>query len=240
VIRFLSFIFQNRNKNDKEISKYIKNVFGFSPKNIDIYKTALIHRSSSVKDTVCGKLNNERLEHLGDAILSAIVADFLFKKFPLFEEGALTQIRSKIVCRDRLNSLACKIGLNKMVIINDHIQTKCANGNAFEALMGAIYLDQGYEKTKKIFLQKIIFTHLDVESILTEESNYKSKIFSWAQKKHKKVEFSHQKINNNSNERLFKANLHINNQLIGEGVDYTIKKAEQRAAEKAWEKISPP
>lgn len=238
MIPFLSFIFQYRNKRNREISRYIRKIFGFIPRNIDTYKTALIHRSSSVKSTVCGRLNNERLEYLGDAILGAIVADFLFKKFPLFEEGALTQVRSKIVCRDRLNALACKIGLHKMVIINDHIQTKCAYGNAFEALMGAIYLDQGYVKTKQIFMQKIVFTYLDVESLLVEESNYKSKILTWAQKTHKKAEFSHQKSGYHPHNSLFKATLHINNQLMGEGVDYTIKKAEQLAAEKAWEKIS--
>ena len=199
---------------------------------------AFIHRSSSVKNAVCGTLNNERLEYLGDAILSAIVADFLFKKFPLFAEGPLTQLRSKIVCRDRLNYLSRKIGLNNLVVIGDHIHAKCANGDAFEALVGAIYLDQGYVKTKKIILQKIIFTHLDVESIITEETNFKSKILSWAQKKRKKIEFTHLDSNKESGKRLFKAKIFINSKLMGEGVDYTIKKAEQLAAEEAWKKIN--
>ena len=233
----LSFNFRNIDKAGKEIAKYIKNVFGFIPKNIDVFKMAFIHRSSSIRNTICGTLNNERLEYLGDALLSAIVADFLFKKFPLFPEGPLTEIRSKIVCRDRLNYLSRKIGLNKFVLIDDNIQAKCANGDAFEALVGAIYLDQGYEKTKKIIMQKIILVHLDIETIITEESNYKSKILAWSQKKHKKAEFSHLEFDHKSNKRLFKAQLHIDNQLMGEGIDYTIKKAEQIAAEKAWGKI---
>jgi ribonuclease-3 len=237
VSQFLSFIFRKHNKSDKEIKKYLKNIFGLNPKNINIYKIAFIHRSSSVKDVVYGTLNNERLEYLGDAILSAIVADFLFKKFPFFAEGPLTQLRSKIVCRDRLNYLSHKIGLNKLMLINGKIHAKCANGDAFEALIGAMYLDQGYAKTKKIILQKIILTHLDIESIVEEERNYKSKILSWSQKVHKKVEFSHHRLNGVPHNRQFKANLHIDGKLMGEGIDYTVKKAEQFAAEKAWEKI---
>ena len=238
--RLLSFIFRNKNSSDKEITTYLKNIFGFKPKNLNIYKIAFTHRSSSVKDVVCGTLNNERLEYLGDAILSAIVADFLFKKFPLFAEGPLTQLRSRIVCRDRLNYLSQKIGLNKLMVIDGKINAKCANGDAFEALVGAIYLDQGYLKTKKIILQKIILTHLDFESIIEEDNNYKSKILSWAQKVHKKIEFSHLKLNGGANHRQFKAKLHIDDQLMGEGIDYTVKKAEQLAAEKAWEKVGFP
>ena len=234
--RFLSFVAINKNKTDKEIAKYIRNVFGFIPKKIDIYKIAFTHRSSSVKNAVCGTLNNERLEYLGDAVLSAIVADFLFKKFPFFAEGALTQLRSKIVCRDRLNFLSRKIGLNKQMIIDDKVHAKCANGDAFEALIGAIYLDKGYEKTKKIIL-KIILTHLDFESIVEEDHNYKSKILSWSQKFRKKVEFSHGKIIYGQQKCFFKAKLYVDGQLMGEGIDATVKKAEQLAAEKAWEKI---
>ncbi len=233
-----SSIFSQKNNTNKKIAKFIRNVFGFRPRNIDIYKIAITHRSSSVKDAVCGSLNNERLEYLGDAVLSAVVADFLFKKFPLFSEGQLTETRSKIVCRDRLNSLSRKIGLNNLIIMDDNIRAKCALGDAFEALVGAIYLDQGYLKTKKIVLHKVILTHLDLDSIVQEDNNYKSKVLSWSQKLHKKALFSHHEMSKSYGKRLFKVQLHIDDQLMGEGVDYTIKKAEQLASEKAWEKIN--
>lgn len=232
----LSFI-TNRSISHKEkaISDYIRNIFGFRPTKIDLYKVAFTHRSSSEKNRVCGSLNNERLEYLGDAVLSAIVADFLFKKFPLFSEGPLTEIRSKIVCRDRLNMLSKKIGLDKLMTIEENVHAKSANGDAFEALVGAIYLDQGYAKTKRILLKKIILTHMDIDTIVQEENNYKSKILSWAQKKHKKVEFVHSEQANHTRRKLFKVQLLIDGQPYGDGMDYTIKKAEQRASEKSWE-----
>lgn len=232
----LRFLFLKDNT-ERVIARYIRNVFGFHPRKIEIYKVALIHRSLSEKNSVVGFLNNERLEYLGDAVLSAVVADFLFKKFPLFAEGPLTEIRSKIVCRERLNQLCRKIGLDSLMKIDENLYVKSANGDAFEALVGAIYLDQGYANTKKILIKKIILTHLDIDSILQEERNFKSKVLSWGQKHHYKVLFNHTEVKNGSSKKLFKVELIVNGNKVAESMDYTIKKAEQSAAEKAWEKI---
>ncbi len=226
-----------KNKN-KPISQYIKNVLGFRPKNIDLYDMACTHRSASGKSIVCGPINNERLEYLGDAVLSAIIADYLFKKYPTHAEGPLTEMRSKIVNRDRLNKLSQKIGLHTLIQIDAHTYAKSAGGDALEALIGAIYLDQGYNKTKKIVLKKIILTHLDIDSIFLEDNNYKSKILSWGQKEHKRIEFKHSEILNGNSKKLYKAELYIDEELFGEGFGYTIKNGEQEAAEKAWLKCN--
>ncbi len=213
-----------------QIKSFIKNVFGFTPRHLDIYKMALVHRSLSRNDAIGGKLNNERLEYLGDAVLGAITADFLFRKYPLFPEGKLTEMRSKIVCRANLNALSRKIGLDKQVIIDSHVHAKSVNGDAFEAVMGAIYLDLGYERTKKVFIQRILMTQLDLESLFAEEKNFKSKVLSWAQKRHKQLTFGHEEIDNHPN-KLYKAFLLIDGKRQSEGLGYTIKQAEQAASE---------
>lgn len=219
-----------------QIKSFIKNIFGFTPRHLDIYKMALLHRSLSQKDAVAGKLNNERLEYLGDAVLGAITADFLFRKFPLAPEGQLTEMRSKIVCRANLNALSRKIGLDKQVIVDAHVHGKSVNGDAFEAIMGAIYLDLGYEKTKKVFIHRILMTQLDLETLLTEEKNFKSKALSWAQKHRMQLSFTHEEFDNKSN-KLYKVSLLIDGEQRAEGEGYTIKQAEQAAAEQFCQEI---
>lgn len=231
------FLFSNTNSQDYQLKKYLRNIFGFTPQNIELYKTALIHRSLTTKNKVGAVMNNERLEYLGDAVLSAVVADFLFKKYPLLAEGPLTEIRSKIVCRDRLNILSKKIGMDDYIAIEENARAKSALGDAFEALVGAMYLDQGYNKTKKVIVKKVLLTYLDLESVIAEENNYKSKVLSWAQKNHRKVRFTHTEQNHDSRRKLFKAKLFIDNDLLGEGMDFTVKKAEQIAAENSWKAI---
>lgn len=214
----------------RQIKAFIKNIFGFTPRHIDIYKMALVHRSLSQNNAVAGRLNNERLEYLGDAVLGAITADFLYRKYPLYPEGRLTEMRSKIVCRANLNALSRKIGLDKMMIIDTHVHGKSVNGDAFEAIMGAIYLDLGYERTKKVFIQRILMMQLDLESLFAEEKNFKSKVLSWAQKHHLPLSFTHEEQDNHPN-KLYKACLFINGEQKSEGLGYTIKQAEQAAAE---------
>lgn len=219
------------------IFDFLRNVLGIRPRNIELYKMALIHRSASSVNPVLGNLNNERLEYLGDAMLSAIVADFLFKKFPLHPEGPLTEMRSKLVCRDRLNSLSRKIGLN--VLINQEFGNgaKSVDGDAFEALIGAIYLDKGFEKTKQILLKKI-FTHLDIEAVIFEDNNFKGKLLNWGQKNNKMIKFENQLIFDESNKKMHKSIVLIDGLQSGEGLDFTIKKAEQIASSKALESLS--
>ena len=214
----------------QEIISFIKNVFGFKPRHLDIYKMALIHRSSSVTDGVGGRLNNERLEYLGDAVLDLVTADFLFRKYPLVPEGQLTEMRSKIVCRENLNALSRRIGLDKLVSIDAHVHAKSVNGDAFEAVMGAIYLDLGYEKTKEIFIERILMTQLDLESLLAAEKNFKSKVLAWTQKRHLPVSYLHEEMDN-QNKKLYKAILQVDGKPVAEGLGYTVKQAEQAAAE---------
>ncbi|MDL2309233.1 ribonuclease III [Bacteroidales bacterium OttesenSCG-928-B11] len=233
---FLKRFLSGDNQGD-QLRKYIRSLFGFTPQNIELYKIAFIHRSLSTKNKAGAVMNNERLEYLGDAVLSAVVADFLFKKYPFLAEGPLTEMRSKIVCRDRLNMLSKKIGLNKYISMEENAHAKSALGDAFEALVGAIYLDQGYNKTKRIIIRKILLTYLDLDSVIAEDTNFKSKVLSWAQKQHKQVRFVHSDCPDGARRKLFTAKLYIDNELYGEGVDYTIKKAEQMASEKTWEKI---
>ena len=220
----------HRDTATRQITSFIKNVFGFRPKHIDIYKMALIHRSSSVNDGVAGRLNNERLEYLGDAVLDLVTADFLFRKFPLAPEGQLTEMRSKIVCRENLNALSRRIGLDKLVSIDAHVHAKSVNGDAFEAVMGAIYLDLGYEKTKEVFIQRILMTQLDLETLLASEKNFKSKVLAWTQKRHLSVSYL-QEEQGDKNNKLYKAILHVDGQPVAEGLGYTVKQAEQAAAE---------
>ena len=223
---------------EEAINNFLRNVLGVKPGNISIYKTALIHRSASTHHKVFGNINNERLEYLGDAVLSAMVADFLFKKYPLHPEGPLTEMRSKIVCRERLNSLSRKMGLNSLISMETGNGAKSVDGDAFEALIGALFLDKGFNQTKKILLKKILLRHLDVDAILMEDHNFKGKLINWGQKNNITVKFENQLIIDELNKKLHKSVVFVNNKECGHGLDFTIKKAEQTAAAEAWENIS--
>ena len=230
-------IFVKETVAEKEIAKFLKNVLGFKPRNLDVYKIAFIHSSASSKDAVCNTINNERLEYLGDAVLSAVIADYLFKKFPLHPEGPLTEMRSKIVCRDHLNKLSRKMGLEKFVVVEPHTEPKSIHGDVFEALIGALYLDKGYNKTKDIIINKLLLTFMDLDSVLQEEHNYKSKILNWAQKNHHKIRFENSTEGNPKGRKLFISRCYLNNRFIAEAEEFTVKKADQLAAEKAWEQL---
>ncbi len=218
----------------KEIRAFFRNVFGLRVRNLEIYKVALIHRSSSSNNVVCGKLNNERLEYLGDAVLSAIVADFLFHKYPLESEGVLTRMRSKLVNRNMLNSLARKLGLHDMIKMDPHNAGNSVDGNAFEAVVGAIYLDKGYEKTYDVIINHVFLTHLDMETVYEEDDDYKSRILIWAQKNRRKVQFENE-IAKNERERLYRSIVILDGSQISEGLGFSVKISEQAAAEKALE-----
>ena len=177
---------------DKAFRKSITSIIGNPPKNLNLFKLATLH-SSLGKVTRDGfKESNERLEFLGDAILSMIVAEYLFKKYPFENEGFLTEIRSRIVKRETLNQLAKKLGIPALVKLQDKKQKKSSNsiyGNALEAVIGAIFLDRGYTFCKRFILKRIIEQHLDMYQIIHTDSNFKSKIIEWAQKENKEVIF---------------------------------------------------
>ena len=224
---------------EKDLFQSIKNIFGFYPENIFLYKLAFRHKSV-VQETFNGiKISNERLEYLGDAILSAVVADFLFKKFPFKDEGFLTEMRAKIVSRSQLNNLSFKLGIDKLVYYSKDIKNhfRSMNGDAFEAFIGALYIDKGYNFTRKIIIQRIINYHLNIEELENIELNYKSKLIEWSQKEKKSVEFV---VKDEIGEGFHKQHVievYINNEAVAVGIDFSIKKAEQNAAEKAFLKL---
>lgn len=236
VRNFLRFYFSS----NREMRQAIKNIFGFYPGNIFLYKQAFRHKSASLQHKSGSRINNERLEYLGDAVLGVVVADYLFRRFPYKSEGFLTEMRSKIVSRSSLNRLSHKLGLkNYMHFSNADVrQMKSVGGDAFEAFVGALYLDKGYRFTKKIIIKRIIEVHFDLEQLVQSEISYKSKIIEWAQKS--KIKFRFQVLSEETfkNKKQFKVAVFIKDKMVAEAYDYTIKGAENLAAEKAWAIVS--
>lgn len=224
-------------KAEKELARYIHNLFGFYPRNIFLYQLAFTHKS------MCHKMHNitvsnERLEYLGDAILSSIVAEYLFKKYPTKQEGFLTEMRSKIVSRASLNKLSMKFGFEKMVSYahsNDKgSKFRSLGGNAFEAFVGAIFLDRGYKFTYKIVIDRIICMHMDIDELEKNEVNFKSKLLEWSQKNKVKLDFKNEGAKGDGFNKLYHIQVIINQKEYAEACDYSIKGAEQLAAEKTW------
>lgn len=224
---------------DKHLIRSIKNIFGFYPGNLYLYELAFRHRSVAKEEFNGSKVSNERLEYLGDAVLNLIIGDFLFKKFPFKDEGFLTETRSKIVSRNHLNRLSVKLGIDKFIITNSDTRSgyRSINGDAFEAFIGAIYLDKGYNFTKRVVINRIINTHLDIEEVVATESNYKSRIIEWAQKEKHTVEFKTIEEEATSNGKLYKVDIIIDGEALAFGQDFSIKGAEKVAAEKACNQL---
>jgi len=222
------------------LSRAVKNIFGFKPGNVALYKLAFRHKSIATPENNGFRHSNERLEYLGDAVLGSVVADFLFKKFPYKDEGFLTEIRSRIVSRQNLNALSRKLGIDKLV--QSRRESKALGtsilGDAFEAFVGAMYLDKGYRFTHKVIVQKIIQNHLDLDDLIVKEVNFKSKLIEWAQKERRNIEFVVvDELENNKNLKIYVVNLLVDGELVATGKDYSIKKAEQNAAEQAAMKL---
>lgn len=241
-MRIISFFFKNKNASEFKIREAIRNILGYYPNNVAVYQLAFRHRSAAEPQGNGLRLSNERLEYLGDAVLGSIVADFLFKKFPYKEEGFLTEMRSRIVSRTSLNTLSRKMGLDKMVQTSpeSNVVSNSILGDAFEALVGAIYIDKGYEFTRKILVNQIFSCHLDIDALLNTEINFKSRIIEWCQKDKKQAEFVlvDELENGTKNRKIYVVHLLVNGELAGKGHDYSIKKAEQKAAEQAWRNFS--
>lgn len=213
----------------------MKNLLGFYPGNIAVYHLAFRHRSTAEEHPSGVKLSNERLEYLGDAILGAIIAEMLFKKFPYREEGFLTEMRSKIVNRDHLNKLAMKLGIDHFMhhSIDPAAKNRSAYGDAFEALVGAVYIDQGYNATRKLIIDRFVKHHVDIESIENQDTNFKSRIINWAQRERKIVEFELLEEVDNGGKRLLRVRVLVDGNEMARGEDFSKKRAEQIAAEKA-------
>lgn len=225
---------------NQDLYRSIKNIFGFYPGNIFLYRLALRHKSATKKKINGLKINNERLEYLGDAILSAVIADFLFKQFPYKNEGFLTEMRSKIVSRNSLNKLSLKLGLEKLIVsdADQQYKPKSAGGDAFEALIGAIYLDKGYYFTKRTIVNRILSLHFDLEDLIDSEISYKSRIIEWAQKEKRDINFLLIDEIGEKQDKQFKVAVIIDGENIAESVDYSIRGAEKLAAEKAALKLN--
>lgn len=240
IFRFVSDFFKKGTDKDKKLAADLSQIIGSKPTNLTLYKLALQHTSASKETSKAGfRESNERLEYLGDAILGAVIADFLFKKFPYKEEGFLTDIRSRIVNRESLNNLAKKIGLNKLIVFDGNRKTvlthKSMNGDALEALVGAIYLDKGFKHCKKFIIKRLISPHFDLEKIVITNLNFKSLIIEWAQRENRNLRFEIIEEKGNLHNKEFIAQIVIDDKPFTTGSGYSKKKAEQAAAEKSCE-----
>ncbi|WP_309941207.1 ribonuclease III [Aureibacter tunicatorum] len=229
-------------KKNKRLIYTIKSIVGYKPLNLSIYKLVTQHSSIAKENAQGFKESNERLEYLGDAILGAIIAEYLFKKYPYKNEGFLTEIRSRIVNRESLNQLALKIGLNKLIEYNQKPQRhsmsfKSIYGDSLEALVGAVYLDRGYKKCKKFVINKLLLPHYDLDEIIKKNPNHKSQLIEWAHQEQKEVKFEIVQVKNSSPYKEFVAEVVVEGEAVSRGTGLSKKKAEQSAAEKALEKL---
>ncbi len=230
------FFFSKKNLVDKSFKKSVANIIGIKPDNILIYTTALSHRS--VKDSA--EENNERLEYLGDAILSAIVADYLFKRYPYKGEGFLTEMRSKMVNRQQLNDIAIKMGFKKIALFNkfdNALKNSQIFGNTLEAIIGAVYLDKGYKKTHSWVLKQIIIPHMFVDDLELIDINLKNKLIGWASKNSKVLTFDLHEEKLEGSRRVFIINTVLDGEVLSEGKGFNKKDASQAAAIAAVEKL---
>ncbi|WP_282783699.1 ribonuclease III [Phaeodactylibacter xiamenensis] len=218
---------------DKELARRLRQLIGFTPANMAIFKLAFSHKSSSSEKPYAVQ-NNERLEYLGDAVLGTIVAEYLFKKYPNSDEGFLTKMRSKIVKRKSLNLIGDKMGLD--MLLSEYNQTRLSRsmlGNAVEALVGAVYLEKGYKGTKRFVVNKILRNYVDVHELETVDDNYKSQLLEWCQKNGQTVTYKLLARYKFEKRDRFKVAVMVNGKKIATADDFNKKSAEQTASEKA-------
>ncbi|MDF2519315.1 MAG: ribonuclease [Sphingobacterium sp.] len=211
---------------------------GFIPGNVHLYKMAFRHKSVAVTIKEGAKNSNERLEFLGDAVLGSVVAELLFKKYPYKDEGFLTEMRSKIVSRANLNQLSRKLGFNEMIqfdarMISFPNKQGSLLGDAFEALIGAVYLDKGYVFTKRFLLNRIIKPHVDIQLLEQTETNFKSRLIEWCQHTGKEILFQQTDNPEGESSKMFSIEAVVDGVVCGLGRDFNKKSAEKLAAEKA-------
>lgn len=219
-----------RSKKDIQLIRFIIKTFGYRPRELSYFYEALTHKSISNKSNTLK--SNERLEFLGDAIFDAVIANYLYSKFPEEDEGYLTKLKSKIVSRKSLSSIAEKIELRKHIVYQKgrSIKISTLEGNAFEALMGAIYLDGGYQAVHNTINHNIFRKYVDITSLIEEEIDFKSKLFIWTQKNKLVLDFKVLTEENTGDKWLYKVEVSINGQTYGLGSGTTKKVAEQAAA----------
>ena len=224
----------------REFRSSLIKILGFKPGNLELYEIAFIHRSATFTLSNGKKVNNERLEYLGDAVLDAILSDYLFEKFPDANEGFLTKIRSRIVNRDVLNQLAISMGINKILVsrVNSSHLTKNLYGDAFEALIGSVFLDRGFKKTKKLFIKNVLNKYLNLDLIVKTDTDYKSLVFEWVQKNKSNLIFTYnEEYDFILKKSVFSTILFIDKQEFGAGHGSSKKEAEQEASSQAWKRL---
>lgn len=224
----------------REFRSRLKKILGFRPGNLRIYEIAFIHRSASFSLPDGKRINNERLEYLGDAVLDAILSDYLFHEFPNGSEGFMTKIRSRIVNREVLNQLAISMGLNNILVsnVNSAHSTRNLYGNALEALIGTLFLDKGFKKTKKLFIKKVLNKYLNLDLIITTDHDYKSLVFEWVQKHKSNLVFTYnEEYDFNQKKSVFSSTLIIDREEYGTGQGASKKEAEQEASKMAWTRL---
>lgn len=225
---------------DSELRKALHSMLGFYPRNLEIYRIALAHKSHVYRNRKGRSFNNERLEFLGDAILEAVVSDIVFHRFERRSEGFLTSTRSKIVQRSSLNRLAKEIGLERLLQVPSQRRGHNSNigGNAFEALVGAIYLDRGYKTCQWFVENKIVGCLLDIENVANKEVNFKSKLLEWTQKNRVQVDFENEETLDEKNDSpLFNSTILLEGLTAGEGRGYSKKESQQRASRDALTRL---
>lgn len=232
VFRAVTALFQSAE--DRAFSRSLRNILGFSPGNLALYKKAFTHSSAAnqAKDRGEQKESYERLEFLGDAILSAVIADFLFKKFPYKDEGFLTKMRSRIVSRSMLGKLAHKFGIEKLIEAENGVAGRSSSiyGDVFEAILGAVYLDKGYPFTAAFIRESIIRYHLDIDELENSDTDYKSKLIEWAQKNKKELKFRLVEEKGTGTQKMFVVEIVVDGGGVGTSENFSKKKAEQEAA----------
>ena len=225
---------------DRVFARRLRKILGFYPRNIAVYREALIHRSLNHYRPQEQKKDNERLEYLGDAVIETVVSDILYHYFPKKKEGFLTSVRSKIVQRNSLNRIAKETGLVELIQSThiNHTHNSFISGNAFEALVGAIYLDRGYLHCYRFFKERIMSKHVDIEKVSKEDDNFKSKLIEWSQKTQYEVVFeliSENTIGTNS--PTFRTRVCIEGIEFGSGFGYSKTESQQLAAKEAMRHI---
>ena len=216
---------------DRQIYTSLKNLIGFYPRNLMVYKLAFSHRSVAKENEKGQRLSNERLEFLGDAVLGAVIADLLFKKFPYRDEGFLTEMRSRIVSRESLKQIAIKMGIDNLVQNADSYNSRSIFGDALEALIGAVYIDRGYKTAQRFILQRIVSIHIDLDEKEQNDTNFKSRLINHSQKEKHDLIFD--LVEENQYTKQFTIRIMYNGVEISRAIDFSKKRAEQSAAAEA-------
>lgn len=230
-------------EDQKSLKTYLRTTLGFRPWRISLYVTALTHKSVGT-DASGHKVNNERLEYLGDSVLGTVTAEYLYKRYPFQGEGFLTEMRSKLVSRMNLNDLAGKIGLAEQIVYDHHMRSvsQSMGGNAIEALVGAIYLDRGFRVAKRVIVQCFINKHMDIKGLESRGWNYKGKLLDWGQREKHKVAFQVKRATKARKNQpgQYEVVVLIDNRPAESATEVTIKAAEQLAAERTYLKLVEP